>query len=94
MWRSQTEGKQARAITMSKLTKHTTLFQHKHVLEFGLKIVELEEKGNTLVVMSVCCLFFMYHDLDVEFGESQAQADQQYSYFQSVIHQATLYVTP
>jgi hypothetical protein len=94
MWRSQTKGKQARAIIMSKLTKRITSFQHKHVLELGLKIVKLEEKGNTLVVMSMRCLFCMYHDRDVEFGESQAQADQQYSYFQSVVHQATLFVTP
>jgi hypothetical protein len=35
---------------MSKSTKRTTSFQRKHALEFGLKIVELEEKGNMSIV--------------------------------------------
>ncbi len=50
---------------MSKSTKHTTLFQHKHVLEFGFEIVELQEKGNMSVVMGVHCLFYMYCNRDV-----------------------------
>jgi hypothetical protein len=45
---------------MSKLTKHTTPFQRKHALEFGLEIVELEEKGNTPIVTGVRCLFYVY----------------------------------
>jgi hypothetical protein len=47
MWRSQTKGRLARVVALSKLTKHTTLFQRKHALEFGLEIVELEVKGIT-----------------------------------------------
>jgi len=35
-------------------------FQHKHALEFGLEILELEEKGNMLVVTSVHCLLCVY----------------------------------
>ncbi|CAM6010655.1 unnamed protein product [Sphagnum balticum] len=50
---------------MSKSTKRTTSFQCKHALEFGFEIAELEEKGNTLVVMGVCCLFCVYHSWDV-----------------------------
>jgi hypothetical protein len=42
---------------MSKSTKRTTLFQRKHALEFGLEIVEFEEKGNMPVVTGVRCLF-------------------------------------
>jgi hypothetical protein len=51
---------------MSKSTKRITLFQCKHALEFGLEIVELKEKGNTLAVMGVCCLFCVYCGRDVE----------------------------
>jgi hypothetical protein len=46
---------------MSKSTKHITPFQRKHALEFGMEIVEFEEKGNMLVVTSVRCLFYVYH---------------------------------
>jgi hypothetical protein len=35
-------------------------FQRKHVLEFGLEIIGLQEKGNMSVVMGVQCLFCMY----------------------------------
>ncbi|CAK9195794.1 unnamed protein product [Sphagnum troendelagicum] len=51
---------------MSKSTKRITSFQHKHVLEFGLEIVELEKKGNMLVVTGVHCLFCVYHGQDVK----------------------------
>jgi hypothetical protein len=50
---------------MSKSTKRTTPFQHKHALEFGLEIVEFEKKGNTSIMTSMCCLFYMYHGQDV-----------------------------
>jgi len=50
---------------MSKSTKRITSFQRKHALEFGLEIVEREKKGNTPIVTSVCCLFYVYHDCDV-----------------------------
>jgi hypothetical protein len=50
---------------MSKLTKCTTPLQLKHVLEFGFEIVELEEKGNTPVVIGVRSLFCMYNGRDV-----------------------------
>ncbi len=36
------------------------------MLEFGLEIVELEEKGNMPVVMGMCCLFYVYCGWDVE----------------------------
>jgi hypothetical protein len=51
---------------MSKSTKRNTPFQRKHALEFGLEIVELEEKGNTLVMTVVCCLFCVDHGRDVK----------------------------
>jgi hypothetical protein len=50
---------------MSKLTKCTTPFQRKHALEFGLEIVELQEKGNTPVMTGVRCLFCVYYGQDV-----------------------------
>ncbi len=65
MWRPQTKGRSARAIAMSKSIKHTMPFQCKHALEFGLEIVELEEKGNMLVVTGVRCLFCVYCARDV-----------------------------
>ncbi len=46
---------------MSKSTKRTVLFQHKHELEFGLEIIELEEKGNTPVVTGMRCLLYGYY---------------------------------
>ncbi len=64
-WGSQTKGKLACVIAMSKSTKCTTLFQRKHALEFGLEIVELKKKGNTLVMTNVRCLIYMYHGQDV-----------------------------
>ncbi|CAM6023615.1 unnamed protein product [Sphagnum balticum] len=66
MWRSQTKGRPTRVIAMSKSTKCTTPFQRKHGLKIGFKIVELEKKGNMLVVMGVCCMFYMYRGQDVE----------------------------
>jgi len=51
---------------MSKSTKCITSFQHKHVLEFELQIVELEKKGNMSIVMGMHFLFYMYHGRDVE----------------------------
>jgi hypothetical protein len=53
-------------MAISKSTKHTMSFQHKHVMEFGFEIVELEEKGNTPVVTGVCYLFCVYHGRDVK----------------------------
>ncbi len=66
MWRSQTKGRSICAIAMSKSTKLTMLFQHKHVLEFGLEIIKLEKKGNTSIVTGVRCLFCVYCGQDVE----------------------------
>ncbi|CAM6031650.1 unnamed protein product [Sphagnum compactum] len=51
---------------MSKSTKRTTPFQRKHALEFGLEIVEFEEKCNMPVVTGVRCLFCVYHGRHVE----------------------------
>ncbi len=51
---------------MFKSTKRTTLFQHKHALEFGFEIVELEEKGNMSVMIGVHCLFCMYYGQNVK----------------------------
>jgi len=51
---------------MSKSTKRTTPFQRKHALEFGLEIVEFEEKCNMSVVTGVRCLFCVYHGRHVE----------------------------
>ncbi len=66
MQRSQTKGRPARAIPMFKSTKCTRSFQRKHVLQFGLEIVELEEKGNMPIVTGVCCMFCVYHGWDVK----------------------------
>jgi hypothetical protein len=63
--RMSTKKKLTRAIAMFKLTKRTILFQCKHALEFGFKIVEFEKKGITPVMMSMCYLFCMYHGQDV-----------------------------
>ncbi len=60
-WRSQTQGKSAHAIAVYKSTKHITPFQCKHAFEFGLKIVELEKKGNMSFVMGVHYLLCVYH---------------------------------
>ncbi|CAK9879851.1 unnamed protein product [Sphagnum jensenii] len=51
---------------MFKSTKCTRSFQRKHVLQFGLEIVELEEKGNMPIVTGVCCMFCVYHGWDVK----------------------------
>jgi hypothetical protein len=51
---------------MFKSIKLTRPFQCKHVLEFSLKIVELEEKGNTPIMTGVCCMFCVYHGWNVE----------------------------
>jgi len=50
---------------MFKSTKCTTPFQRKHVLEFSFEIVEFEEKGNTPVMMGVCCVFCVHRGQDV-----------------------------
>ncbi len=65
-WKFQTKGRLTCAIAMFKSTKRTMPFQHKHVLEFGFKIVKLEEKGNTPVVTGVHYLVCVYHSWDVE----------------------------
>ncbi len=41
-------------------------FQRKHALEFGLEIVEFEEKGNMPVIIGVRCLFCVYHGRHVK----------------------------
>ncbi len=111
---------------MSKSTECTMSFQRKQVLEFGFKIIKLEEKGNTSIVTSsrlssskrkvirqswrawncrvrrerqyAGCDGHMLPILRIPWlgcraNESQAQANRQYSYLQSVVHQATLFVT-
>ncbi|CAK9198836.1 unnamed protein product [Sphagnum jensenii] len=59
---------------MSRSTKCSTSFQRKHALEFGLKVVELEEKGNTLVVMSVRCLCYVYRGRDVKLASHKRKS--------------------
>jgi hypothetical protein len=41
-------------------------FQRKHALEFDLQIVELEKKGNMLIMTGMHFLFCMYRGQDVE----------------------------
>jgi hypothetical protein len=59
-WRFQTKSRPTRVIAMFKSTNHITMFQLKHALEFGFKIVELKKKGNTPVLMGVRCLNYVY----------------------------------